>query len=310
MEQLPENLRRSIVETLGSPVIPLFFGYTTGSELSVRYAGSGLLVEVDGESGIVTAEHVIFSENRLRNAEGLWTISRYYFIDNLADPLPDDPTHQPSATNIQTRLLDWYPPTPYRTDYEADDAEWGPDLGFIRIPRGTNFEGNLRATRNFVSLARDPSHSVQRSLSNDYGILAVVGAPGEWIEPARQPRPGEDSQRVTVGTLVTAQGEYSTRPNGYDYIDAKAAREPGLFIPESFQGVSGGALWLFRDFFHMSEPPQVLARDDYVLAGIAFWENQEDRNAPFIRSHGPRSIYENFLPRVREWLRTRTQIES
>jgi hypothetical protein len=109
---------------------------------------------------------------------------------------------------------------------------------------------------------------------------------------------------------VTAQGEYSTRPNGYDYIDAMAAREPGLFIPESFKGVSGGALWLFRDFFHMSEPPQLLTRDDYVLAGIAFWQGQEDPNAPFIRAHGPRSIYENFLPNVREWLRTRAQIES
>lgn len=106
MKQLPANLRRSIVETLGFPVLPLFLSYTIGAELPVRYAGSGLLVEVDGESGILTAEHVIFSQNRLPNADALWTIPRYYFIENIGNPLPDDPTRHPSATNIKIRLLD------------------------------------------------------------------------------------------------------------------------------------------------------------------------------------------------------------
>jgi hypothetical protein len=110
MELLSANLRRSIVETLGSPVVPLFLSYYAGAERSVRYAGSGLLVEVDGESGILTVEHVIFSQNRLRNAEALWTIPRYYFIENLGNPIPDDPTLQPSATNILTNLLVCYPP--------------------------------------------------------------------------------------------------------------------------------------------------------------------------------------------------------
>jgi hypothetical protein len=44
MERLPANLQRSIVETLGSPVVPLFLSYSSGAERSVRYAGSGLLV--------------------------------------------------------------------------------------------------------------------------------------------------------------------------------------------------------------------------------------------------------------------------
>jgi hypothetical protein len=109
---------------------------------------------------------------------------------------------------------------------------------------------------------------------------------------------------------VSAQEQSWTGQNGYDFVDLLAAREPGTVIPNSFQGVSGGALWRFRDFFHMSEPPQELKRDDYVLAGIVFWEDQTNPDAPFIRAHGPLSIYENFLPKVREWLRTRAQIES
>jgi hypothetical protein len=46
-----------------------------------------------------------------------------------------------------------------------------------------------------------------------------------------------------------------------------------------------------------------LTAEDYVLAGIVFWEDQQDANAPFVRSHGPRSVYEKFLSEVRTWLR-------
>lgn len=40
-----------------------------------------------------------------------------------------------------------------------------------------------------------------------------------------------------------------------------------------------------------------LQSGDYVLAGIAFWE-QLGKRKPFIRSHGPRSLYETFLPEL------------
>ncbi|HEV3065371.1 MAG TPA: hypothetical protein VGX93_08520, partial [Chthoniobacterales bacterium] len=51
MDRLSKELRMSLVETLGSPVLQLF--------LDGKYAGSGVLVEVDDVSGILTAEHVI-----------------------------------------------------------------------------------------------------------------------------------------------------------------------------------------------------------------------------------------------------------
>ena len=97
MARLSTELRRNIVETLGSPVIPLFLGRNTGTEILWDYAGSGVLVEVDGEDGILTAEHVIFSDNRLRNATLLATIPRVYSVENFSDPIPDDPTIHPSG---------------------------------------------------------------------------------------------------------------------------------------------------------------------------------------------------------------------
>jgi hypothetical protein len=57
----------------------------------------------------------------------------------------------------------------------------------------------------------------------------------------------------------------------YDFVDAIASREPGTFIPNSFGGVSGGALWRFRDVFQTNQYGLKLDREDYVLAGIAFY---------------------------------------
>jgi hypothetical protein len=308
MDRLSKELRTSIVETLGSPVVPLFLGRNddAGTGIVWDFAGSGFLVEVDGVSGILTAEHVIFHQDRFKKARVLSTIPRFKSVDSIADPFV---TTQPSATHIRIDLLDWYPPTPHTENYKEEGAEWGPDLGFIRIPKGTNFEGNLRATRNFYSWAREPALSIQKAIDALNTIVAIVGAPGEWIDDDPSPRPGQIGRRSKVGVLVTAQKRYWADHNGYDFIDALAAREPETFIPDSFAGVSGGALWLFRDVFHTAQSIRELKREDYVLAGIPFWEDATDPNAPFVRAHGPRSIYEKFLPEVRAWLKGAPPIE-
>ena len=64
-------------------------------------AGSGVLVEVYGVSGILTAEHVIFNpKNPFESGQALWTIPRFYSMDRIDDPIVDGPTTHPSATNI------------------------------------------------------------------------------------------------------------------------------------------------------------------------------------------------------------------
>jgi hypothetical protein len=49
--------------SLGSPVVQLFLDY--------KYSGSGVLVEVDDVSGILTAEQVIFNRDRFKKAQVL-----------------------------------------------------------------------------------------------------------------------------------------------------------------------------------------------------------------------------------------------
>jgi hypothetical protein len=299
MDLLSADLQRNIKETLGSPVIPLVF--------DGKPAGSGVLVEIDDVSGILTAEHVVFNPNMpLAKTLGLWTVPLFYSIDTIDSPIGDDRTIRRSSTNIRVDLLRWYPESPHRQDYKDPDAAWGPDLAFIRLPKAklTNFERELRAVRiNFYSWAREPLQRMRRALDEANTVLAVVGLPGEWMKDDPFPREGQMSQILKGGVLVTAQERYWPDMTGFDFIDALAAREPGASVPNSFKGVSAGALWRFRDPFRFDRPISELKAEDWVLAGIAFWEDHTDPNAPFVRGHGPRSLYEKFLPEVRAWLK-------
>ena len=233
-------------------------------------------------------------------------------MDRIDDPIVDDPATHPSATNIQMDLLSWYPESPHRQDYTQPGVEWGPDLAFIRLPDLglTAFGRTLRAVRiNFYSLAREPEARMEKALDESNSILAIVGAPFEWFEDDPTPRAGQMIERIRSGVLLTAQERYRPPKNGYDFIDALIEAGPGTLIPGNFGGVSGGALWRFRDPFHTDQPMRELQSGDYVLAGIAFWQHLR-KCKPFIRSHGPRSLYEKFLPELRDWLQKPGEIKK
>ena len=79
-------------------------------------------------------------------------------------------------------------------------------------------------------------------------------------------------------------------------------RELGVRIPNFFNGVSGGAIWHLVNLFEQNPTVHELKSSDYVLAGIAFWQDPRNLQPKFIRGHGPRSLYEKFLPELLDWL--------
>ncbi len=71
-------------------------------------------------------------------------------------------------------LLRCFPETP-----RGENKAWGRDLAFIRIPKDTNFESELRAVGiSFYSFARDTQIRLARALDESNRLLAVAGAPG------------------------------------------------------------------------------------------------------------------------------------
>jgi hypothetical protein len=164
MDQLAPELQTSIGETFGYPVVQLI--------LDNDYAGSGILVEVDGVFGILTAEHVVFNPRKaLMSGQILATIPAIYPIERI-----NDSSIKPDVVGIPVAVLDWYPPGPHSEDYV--DAEWGPDLAFIYIPKNTEFQSRLRIRRNYSDLTYAPESRMHRALDQNNTLVAIVGAPG------------------------------------------------------------------------------------------------------------------------------------
>jgi hypothetical protein len=285
LADLSPELQINALQTLAYPVIGLF---PNGQQL-----GSGVLIEVDGVSGILTAEHVVFSE-QFQQAQGLWTVPHIYSADSVKEK-----TAHFSSANIRRDLLRCFPET---ARGQNDNAEWGPDLAFIRIPEVTNFESSLRATRNFYGLAREPVVRLQKALDENYSLLAIVGAPGEMAEDV-SPTPVDKRGIIQFPVFLAPTFEYQIREDGYDFFDVPVDRELGVRVPNFFNGVSGGAVWRLVNLFEQDPPMRELKSTDYVLAGIAFWQDPKNLRPKFIRAHGPRSLYEKFLPDLRNWLK-------
>jgi hypothetical protein len=285
LADLSPELQINALRTLACPVIAII---PDGKQL-----GSGVFVEVDGVSGILTAEHVVFHE-WFQQAQGLWTVPHIYSADSVKEK-----TAHFSSTNVRMDLLRCYPETPQR---KMDDTEWGPDLAFIRLPKDTAFEQTLRAVRiNFYALTRDHDVRIQRALDENYSHLAIAGAPVEMSMDV-SPTPVDKQGIIEFPVFLAPSFEYQKKENGHDFFDVPVDRELGVRVPNFFNGVSGGAVWGLVNLFEQDPPMRQLQSTDYVLAGIAFWQYPENPRPKFIRGHGPRSLYEKFLPELRAWL--------
>jgi hypothetical protein len=229
---LSTELQTNALHTLACPVIAII---PDGNQI-----GRGVLVEVDGISGILTAEHVAFSEE-FQQAQGLWTIPHIYSAESVKGN-----TAHFSATNIRRDLLRCFPETPHGGN---DNAEWGPDLAFIRIPKDTNFESSLRAVRiNFYAFARDPQTRLERALDESSTLLPVAGAPVEMSKDV-SPSPADKRGILEFRVFLAPTFEYQTREDGYDFFDVPVDSEFGVRVPNFFNGVSGGAVWRLVNLF-------------------------------------------------------------
>jgi hypothetical protein len=180
--------------------------------------------------------------------------------------------------------------------------EWGPDLAFIRLPEMAPFTRQLRASKSFYNLTKDPQGRMKEALE-ELGFMAFVGYVAEQITGAPPESGFKDVKRIQGYAFHTGP-EARHRRYGLDYVDVGCDRFFCAKMPKSFGGGGGGGLWRFDVLRKKDEVPGQEKLGTFCLAGVVFREDGIDTDRPTVRAHGAASIYDVCLPAVRTWLKT------
>ncbi len=248
--------------------------------------GSGTLVQVDGFYGVLTAEHVVRHPKRpelhLTNSE------------RGGPQLFIPPAEFPGGKAIESSVLRVFP-----TDRKEDD--YGPDLAFVALPLSPLLS-ELKARRSFYPLTNAIDDKVAAAL-DDIGYVSFNGYPAS--HRIKKPAAFGYSECIELRgfAFITGPDKHEVRGD-WDYFELGITREEAAEFNETFGGVSGGGVWRIPVHRKKGEPEgsEFLGRP--TLAGVAFVEeNHWPKGRFFVRTHGPKSIYQTFLPALREQLR-------
>lgn len=228
--------------------------------------GSGVLVEVGGIRGILTAAHVIIQLRKGAGAAALLTITK---------------------VGRKARSLEFWMDDCRCVVIGGEDAnKEGPDLGFVRVPPHIeerlvdenvfyNFDVRLRNIR-----AGEP----EAPLTNDV-LVGVLGERSEVKEVT-------DTKRIDTHTMVHAYGttgrfREGARP-GFDVFEMAVFHNENVPQPDkSYGGLSGAGVW---------KVGEATGANQRMLFGIAFFETEKDGNGDrLLICHGPKCIYRDFV---------------
>lgn len=252
-----------------------FVGIKAGAlDPEVRSAGSGTLVDIDGNKGILTASHVIDALKR------------------LSDPgIVRFPTNSLNRQSLRfnfehCRVAEIKGPT---------YTEQGPDIAFLRLPPDTL--AALGATSSFLNLsARSQEFQVEPSAFVDSGaaFFAATGVVEEWTEDLDPKRP---KQKVVGFNAVCAVGQMAVDRHDLpcDIVKLKPTFDEELQEPGSFGGVSGGGIWKFQCDPSREGTPII----KHVLSGVTFFETEHTASGRCLIDHGPKTIYCDLIAKVR-----------
>src|SRR5258708_1232160 len=261
--------------------------------------GTGVLARVDGVSGILTAEHVIYKsgfDNTVQSTQILTLPLTQY-----AGTATRETTTATDSVRIPIKHLRWYPENRSRDDYDGQ-GEYGPDLALIQLPEAGSWIETIESKKLFYNLTMGAERMEQALTDN--GLLGVVGAPQRWIDMRGKVEGTELIRGIRSAVFLAGNQRYYEK-DGFDFLEVIPDTPMRQDLPPSFRGVSGGG------FFRFPRTKEIPA-DSWVqesrpiLAGILYWESIREDSA-FLRGHGPRSIYVTFLGRLREWFRAQTR---
>jgi hypothetical protein len=222
--------------------------------------GSGVLVNIGGRRGILTAGHVaeVFKPDSDIGWVRFTSGSRHRALLNLAD----------AQTLIFESSSEWT-----KTDADLAFIFLGPETASSVEARGVF----INMERNEKKIEHDPAG--QRCVDVIFGLVKEYsGKPfiegGEFISDMR---------------AVAYAGDIRTKDKGlYEVVLREADLQK---LPSHFGGVSGGGLWRV----HFVEREGVGEIISTMLAGIAAWAHERT-----IACQGYERIYQGLVPGVQE----------
>ena len=234
-------------------------------------AGSGTLVTVGSIHGILTAAHVL---RGLPNT-GKVGIARF-----------------PQASLVQKLTIDMSFTDKLLLGREASPE--GPDLGFLWLP--PTDAGTLKATNSFFNLSRRRNLVLSGGHPSLQYFDGISGVIGEWTNDLPAQRGFE--YVISFGALYGVGCVVKKHDaNGFDLLDFEVTYDAELKLPQSFGGMSGGALWRV---YCSGNPDGQLSVTDKKVFGVAFYQSGIFKQKRIITCHGPNSVYGNLIDAIQD----------
>lgn len=177
--------------------------------------------------------------------------------------------------------------------YSPDHEQEGPDLTFVRLDNPVKL-GTIKSQKSFYPLTTAKGKAFDK-LPLARSMWLVWGATAEN---------SSRSTTVTGELIVTIKhfvggGEFLEKVDrgGFDYVKIKIGSGNNRY-PSNYGGVSGGGVWV--PIRHTVDPEgKVLKPTRFVLlAGVAYFQIEEEANFKTLILHGPKSIYERVIHAV------------
>ena len=131
------------------------------------------------------------------------------------------------------------------------------------------------------------------------GCMVIAGHPAEDLQKDVGPIGGFRDVTFSPGMVgFTGQIHYFER-DGYDYVEVESYRTDANRAPTSYKGVSGGALWRVPILRKAEDDNSKVFTEKLTFAGVPFYEFPAEKGGIRIRCHGPKTIYESLLLKLK-----------
>jgi hypothetical protein len=229
-------------------------------EENAKIIGSGTLVDINGVSGILTAEHVIDA----------------FPSDGEIGFVISEKLHKFSLKVQNFSFL---------TVAKAIIDSEGPDIGFIPIPGAVL--GPMKVFKSFYNLAKR-KNIIEDPPETNLGVWCVCGFP-EVLTRHEGPDRGFEKVKGFMGVCGFGGVSEQYIKGEFDYYNFEVLYNANTGPPISFGGVSGGGLW--QVIIAQNESNELLVKE-IILSGIPFYQTEKSDDKRTVKCHGRKSIYQ------------------